>query len=240
MKYRKVGIATLMAAVAGCHVVPYTPAIVDLDLGSGGFGQQIPLISVEDVSYPVVHILSETGGRGTGVVVRQIGDRVYVVSALHVFQSGDLQVNPREVLILNPRRVTLVGFSIFACDEDRDTVVLRGPANGHVFQAAKIARQYPELFDPVVSGGTYASWPDPMIFRGHVTSLGGPISIPVVTSTVFPGSSGGPIYIYEQGAWRLWAITLRVPMVTLNGVSDYQSNSHMIMPVIDFLEDVLP
>lgn len=199
-----------------------------------------PLIEVERVSWPVVHILVEGGGRGTGVIVGQDGDLVYVVSALHVFNRGDNYVEPQEVVVLNPELVKLTGLSVALFDADRDIVVLLGSAEGYVFEVARIADGPPTLFDPVVSAGTFPGWPDPMVFRGHVTSVGRDNIIPIVTSTAFPGASGGPIYLYQEDEWKLWAITVAIPMVCLNGVCDHQANTHLVSPVVDFLRGIIP
>lgn len=202
--------------------------------------QEFPALVPEQVSYPVVHIVTQTGARGTGSIVAQREGLIYVLSAFHVFETSEGHVEPREVRVLNPDPVALFGFAVNTFDQEADLVLLTGPDAGHRFTSVRLADRPPDLFSPVAAAGTYPGWADPILFRGHVTSLGRENALPVVTASTFPGASGGPIFIHQDGTWKQWAATIAVPMICAHGICDWQDNIHLVSPVHNFLQGALP
>ena len=183
------------------------------------------------VLYPTVRIQVQDGFNGTGVVVNWDGQTARVLTAAHLFP--DLGAHQITVFMIEP---TPWGFSADWVWQagNADLALLEGePAPGLIPAVAELAAGI-NRFDPVIAVGVPPGQNYLVPSSGWIAELDPPLT----TSTAWFGSSGGPVFVKQEGRWKLWAVISGIPRTSGHGVVSWITGLTFVTPINGWLGDI--
>ncbi len=225
--------ALVLLGLVGCRVLwPVEPMLPT------SVGPALPiLVNLEaEVLWPTVQLQVQEGPWATGVIVGWDGATARILSAAHVFEG--YQERSVTIYVIEPAPWAFEANLVWRAGEV-DLALLEGePAPGLIPHVAPL---YPhggaagvQRFNPVIGVGSRPGlqqlWPT----AGWIAQVE-PSAL--VTSITWFGASGGPIFVKQEGYWKVWAVTSGLSLTTGHGVSSWLTNIVYVVPVGGWVGD---